>query len=101
RALGPAPLLAGMAIVWIADIAAYFVGRAIGRRKLAPAISPGKSWEGVWGGMAGVLVLALLWLWADAAARAAIVARFAELHGQLRRGCAARAAERILEVAHG
>ena len=37
-------------------------GRAFGRRKLAPAISPGKSWEGVWGGMAGVLALALAWI---------------------------------------
>ena len=43
----------------MADIAAYFGGRAFGRRKLAPTISPGKSWEGVWSGMAGVLLLAL------------------------------------------
>jgi phosphatidate cytidylyltransferase len=46
----------------VADIAAYFGGRTFGRRKLAPAISPGKSWEGVWSGMAAVLVLALAWL---------------------------------------
>ena len=37
------------------------------RRKLAPSISPGKSWEGVWGGMLGVLALATLWLWLDRA----------------------------------
>ena len=37
---------------------AYFGGRAFGKRKLAPAISPGKSWEGVWSGMVGALVLA-------------------------------------------
>ncbi len=49
-------LLAAMALVWVADIAAYFVGRAIGRHKLAPAISPGKTWEGVAGAMAGVMV---------------------------------------------
>ena len=44
-----------LCLVWMADIAAYFGGRAFGRRKLAPAISPGKSWEGVWRGMVGVL----------------------------------------------
>jgi phosphatidate cytidylyltransferase len=53
-------LLAAMAIVWIADIGAYFVGRAVGRRKLAPKISPGKSWEGVWGGMFFVIVVGLV-----------------------------------------
>ncbi|MDQ6684513.1 MAG: phosphatidate cytidylyltransferase [Pseudomonadota bacterium] len=55
-----------LAIVWAADITAYFGGRAFGRRKLAPAISPGKSWEGVWSGMLGALVVAALWLLADA-----------------------------------
>jgi phosphatidate cytidylyltransferase len=46
-------------LVWSADIAAYFGGRALGRRKLAPAISPGKSWEGAWSGLAAVLVIAI------------------------------------------
>ena len=58
-------LFSALALVWTADIAAYFSGRALGRRKLAPAISPGKSWEGVWGGMCGVLLLALLWMAGD------------------------------------
>jgi phosphatidate cytidylyltransferase len=58
-------LLSTLCIVWAADIAAYFGGRAFGKRKLAPAISPGKSWEGVYSGMLGVLVLAGLWLAAD------------------------------------
>lgn len=57
RALGPVPLLSSMAVVWVADVAAYFVGRAFGRRKLAPSISPGKSWEGAFGGCAGVVLL--------------------------------------------
>lgn len=54
-------LLALMVLVWLADVAAYFVGRACGKRKLAPAISPGKSWEGALGGAAAVLVYAC-WL---------------------------------------
>jgi phosphatidate cytidylyltransferase len=47
------------ALVWSADIAAYFGGRALGRRKLAPTISPGKSWEGAWSGLVAVLVIAV------------------------------------------
>lgn len=58
-------LLSVLCVVWAADIAAYFTGRAFGRRKLAPSISPGKSWEGVAGGVLGVLVLAALWLWLE------------------------------------
>jgi phosphatidate cytidylyltransferase len=58
-------ILSVFCLVWVADIAAYFGGRRFGRRKLAPAISPGKSWEGVWSGMAGVLVLAFAWLAID------------------------------------
>ena len=52
-------LLLLLAVVWIADSAAYFSGRALGRHKLAPAISPGKTWEGVGGAFAAVTVYAL------------------------------------------
>ncbi|OHC64955.1 MAG: hypothetical protein A3H93_15655 [Rhodocyclales bacterium RIFCSPLOWO2_02_FULL_63_24] len=49
-------MLAVMALVWVADISAYFAGRAFGRHKLAPTISPGKTWEGVAGAVIGVLI---------------------------------------------
>ncbi|RJG06196.1 phosphatidate cytidylyltransferase [Noviherbaspirillum cavernae] len=54
----PAYLLSVMAIVWVADIGAYFAGKAFGKHKLAPSISPGKSWEGAIGGWIAVLVVA-------------------------------------------
>lgn len=56
---GAGILVSCLAIVWLADIGAYFAGRAFGRRKLAPRISPGKSWEGVAGGMVAVIGVAL------------------------------------------
>lgn len=61
KAIGINFLLSIFCLVWMADIAAYFGGRTFGRRKLAPAISPGKSWEGVWTGMLGVLLLGFAW----------------------------------------
>jgi phosphatidate cytidylyltransferase len=60
RAAGPWVLLAAAALVWVADIAAYFAGRRFGRRKLAPAVSPGKTWEGVFGALAGVAVYGIV-----------------------------------------
>jgi phosphatidate cytidylyltransferase len=63
-----ARLLALLAVVWVADSSAYFAGRRFGRRKLAPRISPGKTWEGVAGAVVGVvLYYVLVWMvWAPA-----------------------------------
>jgi phosphatidate cytidylyltransferase len=66
KTIGVNFLLSVLCLVWVADVAAYFGGRAFGRRKLALSISPGKSWEGVWSGMAAALLLAALWLAVDA-----------------------------------
>ena len=80
-ALRPLELLAVLVLVWIADTAAYFVGRAWGRRKLAPAISPGKTWEGAAGGLMAALAYAIIggfWIqgiaWAPFLAAAALLA---------------------------
>ncbi|CAM3380782.1 phosphatidate cytidylyltransferase [Paracidovorax anthurii] len=86
RAIGINFLLSILVLVWVADVFAYFAGRAFGLRftkaKLAPSISPGKSWEGVWGGMAGVAVLAVAWVAADAAWQAAVPSFYARLAAQ-------------------
>ncbi len=62
-------LLSVLVLVWAADVFAYFAGRAWGGRlvkvKLAPGISPGKSWEGVFGGMFGVLIVSIVWAQLD------------------------------------
>jgi phosphatidate cytidylyltransferase len=65
KVIGVNFILSVFCLVWAADIAAYFGGRAFGKRKLAIHISPGKSWEGVWSGMLGALLLAALWIWLD------------------------------------
>ncbi len=84
RIIGIESLLSVLLLVWVADIAAYFAGKAYGgrfsKRKLAPSISPGKSWEGVWGGMAGVLVLCIVWLAFDATGQS-FYARLVTQHG--------------------
>jgi phosphatidate cytidylyltransferase len=76
RLIHPVLVLSAMAIVWFADVGAYFVGRAFGRRKLAVRVSPNKSWEGAWGGLATVLVVAALawWAWPDAPVLSSVLA---------------------------
>ncbi len=61
RSFDPGLFFGLLAVVWIADIAAYFSGRKFGRHKLAPAISPGKTWEGVAGAFLGVTLYAVVW----------------------------------------
>lgn len=82
RVIGIQFLLSVLLLVWVADVFAYFAGRTFGGRftksKLAPSISPGKSWEGVWGGMAGVMVLSLLWVFAGGQT---LYSQLAERHG--------------------
>lgn len=83
REIGVNFLLSILVLVWVADVFAYFAGRAFGgkftQRRLAPVISPKKSWEGVWGGMAGVVVLAFAWSFADGAAHAAVPSLYSRL----------------------
>jgi phosphatidate cytidylyltransferase len=62
RNIGPGTLLAFMAIVWVADIAAYYFGRRFGRSKLAPKVSPGKTWAGLYGALAATAVYAAAWI---------------------------------------
>lgn len=69
RVVGINFLLSILVLVWAADIGAYFAGRALGGKffanKLAPSVSPGKTWEGVCGGLGAVLVIALVWTYVD------------------------------------
>lgn len=83
RVIGTNFLLSVLVLVWVADIFAYFAGRTFGgkvvRQKLAPSISPGKSWEGVGGGMAGVLFLAWVWQLADREFHATVPSLYSHL----------------------
>ncbi|MEI6732346.1 MAG: phosphatidate cytidylyltransferase [Comamonadaceae bacterium] len=87
KSIGVNFLLSILLLVWVADIFAYFAGRAWGGRfsrgKLAPSISPGKSWEGVWGGMIGVIILAFAWQMADRVFATAVPSMFSHIgrHG--------------------
>jgi phosphatidate cytidylyltransferase len=71
---GPALTMTVLGIVWAADVGAYFTGRAIGRVKLAPRVSPGKTWEGVAGGLAlAAAVAAFAGYWMHARIGALVV----------------------------
>jgi len=76
RLVHPILVLSALAIIWCADIGAYFFGRAFGRRKLAPRVSPGKSWEGAVGGLLTVVVVAGVtwWLWPQAPVLSSVLA---------------------------
>lgn len=58
--LSPGQLLLALGLIWIADTAAYLAGRAFGRHRLAPRISPGKTWEGAVGGAVATLIYAII-----------------------------------------
>lgn len=83
RHIGINFILSVLCLVWMADVAAYFGGRAFGRRKLAPGISPGKSWEGVWSGLVGVVLLAAAWAWVEAGGGADSTSLFVALFDRL------------------
>jgi phosphatidate cytidylyltransferase len=87
RIVGINFLFSVLVLVWVADISAYFAGRTLGGRyfgrKLAPTISPGKTWEGACGGLLGVVVCAFVWRAVDSSApqgAASIYSRLADVH---------------------
>ena len=98
----PLLLLHALAIVWLMDIGAYAAGRRFGRRKLAPLISPGKTWEGVYGGalvtLAALVVLLIVVDWPSGdevrIALATIVSAGFSVIGDLYESRVKRAAER-------
>ncbi len=59
----PLVLMFCLALIWIVDSAAYFIGKKFGHRKIAPAISPGKTYEGVLASMVAAIIMGILGLW--------------------------------------
>jgi phosphatidate cytidylyltransferase len=60
-------------VTWATDIGGYFVGRRFGKRKIAPSISPGKTVEGLWGGVAAAALFGAAWVVATDLNRALIL----------------------------
>ena len=81
--ISPQMLLFALLIVWVADMGAYFAGKKFGRVKLAPSISPGKTWEGVFGGLIMVAVLTVVWAQYDAGMKLAVLLPFCLAVGAL------------------
>lgn len=85
RTIGINFLFSVLVLVWVADVFAYFSGRTFGGRffssKLAPSISPGKTWEGALGGVLGVIACAWLWRWVDGVATADSASLYTRLGG--------------------
>ncbi len=79
-------LMSALFLVWSADTFAYFAGRTWGgkftQNKLAPSISPGKSWEGVFGGVIGVVIVASFWVFADQQLQATVPSLHSRLYDQ-------------------
>lgn len=63
HALGPQLMLFLILLVVAADVGAYFAGRQLGRNKLAPRVSPGKTWEGVFGGVVAAALMSAIGVW--------------------------------------
>ena len=90
-ASGPAWTLYALLLVWAADSGAWFVGSRVGGKKLAPSISPGKTWAGFWGGLATVALVALVavpvfglsWSQAPALLAASLLTGLASVVGDL------------------
>jgi phosphatidate cytidylyltransferase len=86
RAMGINFLFSVLVLVWVADIFAYFAGRTWGgkifARKLAPGISPGKTWEGALGGMLGVIIVAFVWRLADSTLAVDSMSLYSRLWGR-------------------
>ena len=61
RAIGPGWLFFALAVNWVGDIAAFYVGRTLGRHKLAPSVSPAKSWEGAIASVAFAVLFAVIY----------------------------------------
>ena len=84
RQAGGRPVLFLLVVVWCSDVGAYTVGRLVGGRRLAPALSPGKTWSGAVGGLAaaivgGMLVIRVSAWWAAAAALLGVASQLGDL----------------------